>query len=85
MIYMYNIVKTTPNSILVSQGDRLMKVLGESFERGHDSPDFIIDIDSMRDWIVKDEIQPVSLVEKKIILNFLLEELSSRGWLVIAE
>jgi hypothetical protein len=82
---MYTILKTTPSSIVVSHGDKLVKVLGESFERGHGSPDFIIDVASICDWIVKDKTQPISFNEKQTIVKFLVDELSSKGWSIVAE
>jgi Immunity protein 74 len=82
---MYTVLKTTPNSIVIGRGEKLVEVRGESFERSHGSPDFIIDIDSIRDWIVQDKIQPINFDEKQTIVKFLLDELSSRGWSIIAE
>ena len=82
---MYTILKTTPNSISISQGEKLMKVLGESFERGYGSPDFIIDISSIHDWVIKDKIQPINFDEQQIIIKFLLDELTSKGWSITAE
>jgi Uma2 family endonuclease len=82
---MYIVLKTTPDSIVIGHGEKLVKVRGESFERSHGSPDFIVDIDSIRNWIMKDKMQPISLDEKQAIVKFLLDELSSRGWSTIAE
>ena len=82
---MLEIVKTTPSSILVKEGEKTIKVQGESFARGFGSPDFIIDIGSVRQWSSPSGLIDISPAEREEIIKFLLDELSRRNWIVTAE
>lgn len=82
---MYDIIKTTPTAIVVKQGDKLVKIQGESFARGYGSPDFIISVDSIKNWILGDRVEAIALVERDAIVSFVLTELSAKGWEIIAE
>jgi hypothetical protein len=82
---MLQIVKTTPSSIHVRDGDKLIKVEGESFARGFGSPDFIIHIDSIRQWASPGGPIDISPAERQQIVKFLLDELSKRNWIITAE
>jgi hypothetical protein len=82
---MISIIKTTPSSISLQVDDKTLKVLGESFARGFGSPDFIIDIGSIDTWEQPHEAIVVTENEKKMIVQYLLDELTRRKWTVIAE
>ena len=82
---MISILKTTPSSITLQVEDKTIKVLGESFARGFGSPDFIIDIDSINTWNIPNENVLVTEEERKFIVQYLLDELTRRNWVVIAE
>lgn len=82
---MISIVKTTPSSISLKVGDKTIKVLGESFARGLGSPDFIIDVNSIKIWGNPDDSIAVTEDERAYILQYLLDELTRRNWVVIAE
>ena len=82
---MISILKTTPSSITLQVEDKTTKVLDESFARGFDSPDFIIDVSSIITWNTPYETAQVNEVERKFIVQYLLDELTRRNWVVIAE
>ncbi len=82
---MISITKTTPSSIHLQVGDRTIKVCGESFMRGFGSPDFIIDVSSIRHWDVPNQAVAVTDDERKMIVQYLLDELTRRNWAVTAE
>lgn len=82
---MVSIIKTTPSSIILQVGDKTIKALGESFARGFGSPDFIIDVSSIKTWDKLDDSIAVTEDERKFILQYLLDELTRRSWIVIAK
>ena len=82
---MISIVKTTPSSITLKVDDKMIKVYGESFARGFGSPDFIIDVSSIKTWDKPDDSIAVTEDERKFILQYLLDELTRRNWIVTAE
>lgn len=82
---MFTIVKTTPSSITIADGERTMKILGESFARGFGSPDFIIDLGSIRSWSSPSGTIPLGSDEKEQLVRELIDELTRRNWVVIAE
>ncbi len=82
---MISILKTTPSSITVKVDDKTVKVFGESFVRGFGSPDFIIDISSIKKWDAPYDDAIVTEEERQIIVQYLLEELTRRNWVVEAE
>jgi hypothetical protein len=82
---MYRLIRTTPSSIVVQSDERNVEVLGESFDRGHGSPDFIIHISSVKNWEDPGGSYPISIVERKSLIDFILLELQGRGWDIVAE
>jgi hypothetical protein len=82
---MISILKTTPSSITLKVGSKTIKVLGESFVRGFGSPDFIIDVSSIKSWDKPDDSITLTEDERKFILQYLLDELTRRKWIVVAE
>lgn len=82
---MISILKTTPSSITLQVKDKTIKVLGESFARGFGSPDFIIDINSIKVWDTPYEDILVTEEQRKVIVQYLLDELTRRNWIVTAE
>lgn len=84
-IHMLKIEKITPNSILLTNGNFMIKVFGESFVQGYGSPDFIVDESSIKSWIGPNGEQHLSEQEKREICDFLLNELRHKGWLIEIE
>jgi hypothetical protein len=82
---MLSILKTTPSSILVQFGEKTVKIYGESFERGYGSPDFIIDLNSIKAWEKPDANILITDEQRKSIVKYLLNELTLRKWIVTAE
>ncbi|HUO49981.1 MAG TPA: Imm74 family immunity protein [Candidatus Paceibacterota bacterium] len=77
--------KTTSSSIEIQDGERVLKIEGEAFERGSGSPDFIIYANSIREWQTPTGSVPISDEERKKIISFVIEELSKRGWKITSE
>lgn len=82
---MFAVVKTTPSSITIADGDRTMKILGESFARGFGSPDFIIDLGSIRGWNSPAGTIPLGPDEKAQLVRELVDELTRQNWVVVTE
>ena len=82
---MPSIIKTTPSSITVQVEDKTLNVSGESFVRGSGSPDFVIDINSIKTWDAPHHAIAITEDEREIIVQYLLDELSRRNWNVTAE
>ena len=82
---MISITKTTPSSITVLLDNKTVKVSGESFVRGHGSPDFIIDIASIKTWDKPFDTVAITEGERAFIVDYLLRELTARQWYVTAE
>lgn len=82
---MISITKTTPSSITVRVDNKTVKVSGESFVRGYGSPDFIIDIASIKTWDKPFDTVAITKSERAFIVEYLLKELTARQWDVTAE
>ncbi|MBZ2209932.1 Imm74 family immunity protein [Massilia soli] len=82
---MISITKATPSSITVLVDNKTVKVSGESFLRGHGSPDFIIDIGSIKKWDAPFDMVAITESERAVIVDYLLKELTARQWYVTAE
>ena len=82
---MISILKTTPSSIILQVDGKTLKVLGESFVRGYGSPDFIIDVASIKFWEKPHDAISITKEESDYIVQYLLDELRRRNWDVIAE
>ena len=81
------IIRTAPYSITVEDKGARTKILGESFVRGHGSPDFIIHSNSIQCWEIVDIKKniPINEIEKKSIFDYVLKELRGRGWNIESE
>lgn len=82
---MYEITRTTPSSITVKNENRIVKIFGESYMRGHGSPDFVIDVSSIINWKDGDSLYPIDAQERERITEFVILELRGRGWDIVAE
>lgn len=82
---MITITKATTSSITLLVDNKSVKVLGESFVRGHGSPDFIIDIASIKTWERPFDTTAITESERKLIVDYLLNKLTERRWYVTAE
>jgi hypothetical protein len=82
---MYTIVRTTPSSIVVAQGDMHLEIQGESFMRGLGSPDFVISIHSITGWTLNSKAHRISIDERRAIVDFVISKLSAKGWTITAE
>lgn len=82
---MISIIKTTPSSITVQVDGKTVKVAGESFARGYGSPDFIIDIKSIKKWDKPFDAVTITEIERNFIIDYLLKELTARKWFITAE
>lgn len=82
---MISITKTTPSSITVLVDNKTVRVFGESFVRGYGSPDFILDIASIKRWDPPYDAVAISEIERAFIVDYLLTELTARQWYVTAE
>lgn len=79
------ILQAAPNSITLQVDGKMLKVFGESFVRGYGSPDFVIDVASIRFWEKPHDAISVTKEEADYIVQYLLDELGRRNWNVIAE
>lgn len=82
---MISILKTTPSSITLQVEDKTIKVSGESFTRGFGSPDFIIDTSSIKKWDIPFDDILIAEEQRQAIVQYLLDELTRRNWIVTAE
>lgn len=82
---MFEITKTTSHSIHLRDNEKTLEIEGESFERGHSSPDFVLYTNSIKRWKLPNGFQDIDLVEKKQITTYLMDELTKRHWKVVAE
>lgn len=82
---MNSIFKITPSSITLKVNDKTVKVFGESFVRGFGSSDFIIDTSSIKKWDSPHDDAIVTETERQIIVQYLMDELARRNWVVEAE
>lgn len=81
------IVSATPYSITVEDEGLKILIAGESFIRGYGSPDFMIDANSIQYWERggSKEIIKVNDNDRARIIDFVLNELRGRGWLIESE
>lgn len=82
---MISIVRTTPSSITVQVDAKTVKVAGESYARGYGSPDFSIDIGSIKKLDRPFDKVVITKSERNFILDYLLKELTARNWFITAE
>jgi len=79
------IVRTTPSSIKFEHQGATFKLLGESFLRGFGSPDFVIHRTSCSRLDENGEERDVDPVVRDALVDMVLAELRSRGWMIEAE
>jgi hypothetical protein len=82
---MYKVTRTTPSSVTLSEGTKAVRVMGESFARGYGSPDFVIEVSSIKQWDTPAGEVPISDLERGEIVRFLLAEFKKRNWDIVAE
>lgn len=80
-----DILHTTPWGVTVGEGARTLTVQGESFARGHGSPDFVLFVDSIQAWRDGGKTYAIHEAERSQIVAFVLVALRGRGWSVETE
>jgi hypothetical protein len=72
---------------VISKNNLILKISGESFLRGHGSPDFIINASSIKHWT--DKATRINYIidnnEKNQIINYVLTALRQKGWNIESE
>lgn len=85
MLKLIKLVRTTPSSIAISDGDKHLVISGESFAQGYGSPDFVIFRSSVQSWTTPEGVMAIDEEEKAEVLRQVVDELERRKWVVAVE
>lgn len=72
------ISKITRSSILVTYGVRQMTILGEAYERGYGSPDFVAYLSSMKGWNPPNDQDPFDDETRQKIISGVKQRIEER-------
>jgi len=70
-----NVVDMTPGSIRLRVGDRIVRIFGEAYLRGHGSPDFVAGVSLIKAW---EDGSPVTDADREAITRTLKESATAR-------